>query len=143
MQPGHEPIDHTADVGFRAWGRTLEELFEQAALALLEVVCDRSTVEPRCERAIEANADPGDREGLLVAWLEEINWQIQARGEVYAEAQVRRLDLEVGRIEGVVRGEPIDPQRHALETEVKGVTWHELAVREVPGGFEAQVILDV
>ncbi len=143
MEPGYAPIDHTADVGIVARGRTLAELFEQAALGLMDIVCDRRSVEPRHTRAIEASASPGDREALLVAWLDEINFHMQVEAEVYHDARVHALERETGRVRGIVRGESLDPQRHRLDTEVKGVTWHALEVREAQGGFTARVIFDV
>ena len=35
-----EPIEHTADLAFRAFGATLEELFENAAFGMFSIVCE-------------------------------------------------------------------------------------------------------
>ena len=38
---------------------------------------------------------------------------------------------------------PLDVQRCAYYREVKAVTYHELAIREIEGGFEAIYIVDI
>jgi SHS2 domain-containing protein len=40
-------------------------------------------------------------------------------------------------------GEPINPAKHALGADVKGVTLHRLQVVPTPAGWEATVVLDV
>jgi len=40
-------------------------------------------------------------------------------------------------------GEPLDPARHEVRTEVKAVTYHALAVARRDGGWAGRVILDL
>jgi SHS2 domain-containing protein len=151
MRARFEAIEHTADVGVNVWGRDLSALFEQAARGMCAAVCDLATVEARCVRRIEASAEPGDTEALLVAWLDEVNFLLQTRHEVYGDARVLEVDEATGRVVGEVSGEPIDQVRHCIRTEIKGVTWHGLAIERVPedggdggrAGLRAQVIFDV
>src|SRR5215472_11127611 len=70
MQVPFEVLEHPADIGFRAWGRTREELFENAALALFSVMWKLEAVPEKESRAVEATG--GDFEALLYAWLAEL-----------------------------------------------------------------------
>ena len=49
----------------------------------------------------------------------------------------------VARLEADLRGEHIQPGRHALASEVKAATAHGLKVTHTPDGWEATVTLDV
>ncbi|MRG76419.1 MAG: archease, partial [ANME-2 cluster archaeon] len=42
--PGYEYLPHPADVRFKAYGTTLEEVFEQAAHAMFHVIIDTAAL---------------------------------------------------------------------------------------------------
>src|SRR5260370_21192608 len=67
VQTRFEIVEHPADIGFRAWGRTREELFENAALALFSLGCELAAVEEKETRTIQVTG--ADLETLLYAWL--------------------------------------------------------------------------
>jgi SHS2 domain-containing protein len=134
-----EPIDHTADVGYRLYAPTLAELFAIAGRALFDAITDLDSIQPQFERKIKVEA--GDIEALLVAWLAELNFHCITDFELYGEFDIEAISPNL--VSAIVRGEKIDPERHIIQTEIKAVTYHELFVREVEGGWEAQVIFDV
>jgi len=136
---GHETFEHTADVGVRVWGRTLEELFEQAAAGLIETMIDPSSVRERDRVSVSAEG-PGS-EDLLVAWLEEVLFAFEGRGFAPAAARVERM-VE-GRLEGTLSGEAFDRRRHRVRSEVKAVTYHDLVIKGTPQGLEVRIIFDV
>jgi SHS2 domain-containing protein len=70
MSEPFEILDHTADTGFRAWGATVAELFENSARAMLAISADLAAVEARSEKSIEVEGE--NYESLLVNWLNEI-----------------------------------------------------------------------
>ncbi len=67
---GFEPVEHTADVGLRVWGRTLEELFAQAGMGMASLLVDPETVRAVERRHVALTTN--DLEEALVAWLQEI-----------------------------------------------------------------------
>lgn len=133
------PLDHTADVGYRLFAPNLAELFAIAGRALFDAITELGSIQLRHERNIAVTA--GDVEALFVAWLAELNYYCITAFELYAEFNVEAISPTV--VRATVRGEKIDPTRHVIHTEIKAVTYHELFVRQIENGWEAQVIFDV
>jgi SHS2 domain-containing protein len=137
--PWLREIEHTADLGFEVDAPALPLLFERAGTALVGLMLDPTTVRPV---AREPLAVPGAAlDELLHDWLHAILVRVQSDG--FAVAAVEVAYVGAGGVRGTLVGEPLDPARHVVHGEVKGVTWHQLAVREGPGGWTARVILDV
>ena len=136
---GYAIFDVTADKGIRAWGPNLAEAFRQAALGLWSLMMDPATVRPR--REVSLTAEAGDREALLVAWLNELLYLYEAHGFVAADCAVR-VDTEYA-LSAVVRGEDANPDRHVPIGHVKAATYHLLRVAPGTRGWEVQAVVDV
>jgi SHS2 domain-containing protein len=132
-------IEHTADLGFEVEAPTLPLLFERAGLALLGCMIDLTGVETRERVALAVEAE--SLEELLHDWLQALLVRFQAGGFVAAELSVDEIGARTLRASAA--GEHVDRARHRFCTEVKGVTYHQLAVRATPAGWWARVILDV
>ncbi len=138
-----EWVEHPSDVGFRAYGRDLAEAFENAALALFEVMVDTRKVEPRDEVAIELNAE--DEKALLYDWLERFLYLHDARGLVMSKFKVEEIKRSNGSFELRARawGERFDPKRHDARTEVKAVTYHMMEIKRGRGRCSVQAVVDI
>jgi len=132
-------IAHTADVGFEVEAPTLAGCFERAALGLACTIADADGIAARLRRVVAVRA--GDRVALLHDFLHTLLLLVQVDGFLPAGAEVTAIDE--GSLRAVVAGEPLDPSRHHLHGEVKGVTWHGLSVERRGGAWHARVILDV
>jgi SHS2 domain-containing protein len=147
---GFELLEHTADVGIRARGATLEEAFEQATLGLAEVLgalMPGRSGGPGEAVAVEVSApDPG---GLLVDWLNEVLWLREVRQAWLAGVQVDRAGdgAAAGSVTFSSEGPASeDGSRDPAPdgTFVKAVTYHRLRVEPDPaGGWLIEVYLDV
>jgi SHS2 domain-containing protein len=155
---GFELLEHTADVGIRARGATLEEAFEQATLGLAEVLGALRAGDPGGGPpgesggpgeavAVEVSApDPG---GLLVDWLNEVLWLREVRQAWLAGVQVDRAGdgAAAGSVTFSSEGPASeDGSRDPAPdgTFVKAVTYHRLRVEPDPaGGWLIEVYLDV
>ncbi len=137
-----EYLDHTADLGLRATGSTLDEAFSEAARGLFALMLDLRAVQPREEYAVHLEA-PSDSD-LLVEWLSDLLAQKELTGLVFSEFDVR-IDRNGGgpHLDGVASGERLDPERHRPKIEVKGISYLGLDVRRTDGGWAAQCVLDV
>jgi len=141
-----ETFEHTADVGLSAWGDDLGELLAALAEGLIDVVCDRSAVRGRQTRPLTVEAQ--DREALAVDFLSQVLYAFDADGFLTHRARVVAVAGgaagEPARISAELSGEPYDPGRHEIRTEVKAVTYHQLRIApDEAGRWVGRVILDL
>jgi SHS2 domain-containing protein len=132
-----EILEHTADVGVRAVGNSLEECFRQATLGLLEI---SAAYRPGSgeKRVIAVKAD--DLDALLVDWLEEVLHLQDSADAVVTDVTVNEVgtDEAVGSVSIAPRGNEV------LEgTAVKAITYHQLSVARTEEGWAATVFLDI
>lgn len=131
-----EEIEHTADVGIRAYGATLDELFANAAEGMFSLVADLDLVKQVGE--IEVRLEAEDLPTLLLRWLSELLYIHDTQHLLFAS-----FDLQVTgtSLRGRARGEAIDKTRHELKLVLKAVTRHRLTVDPEKG--VAEVIFDI
>lgn len=137
-------LDHMADVYVEVYGDTLEELFENAATAMFEVMTDTSRVSHRVVRSV--STEGFDLESLLYRWLEE--WLIIRDSEnmLFSKFKVYKLTKiseDQFIIEGQGWGEKFNPSIHEVRTEVKAVTYHMMEVKQEEGKWIARFLLDI
>ncbi len=132
-------LEHTADVGFEAFGATRQEAFQNAARALFHLIVDLESVMPREETSLSAEGTGA--EDLLVNWLSELLYRHDAEGWLFSGFDVRLTGQR--RLAAVARGEKFDPARHQAKMMVKAITYHQLSLRPAAGGWRAQVYVDI
>jgi SHS2 domain-containing protein len=136
---GFRSISHTADVGFRLWGPTLADIFQQGALALTGLMTDRRRL--RARRTLEVVVEGLDQEMLLVEWLNHLLYLYDT--ESFLPRRIEVLEITPTRLRARLHGEPLDPQRHILKTGVKAATYHQLTLTPPPPRWQARVIVDL
>lgn len=125
-------------MGIRGIGSTLEEAFENAAIALTAVICGPDSVRP--DQSIPVHCE-GEGDMLFVEWIEAIIYEMATRRMLFS-----RFDLAIhdGALDATLHGEAIDIDRHQPAVEVKGATLTALLVeRGADGAWQAQCIVDV
>ena len=135
-------LEHTADVMFEAFGKDLNEIFENAALATFETQVDLKKVKNKVKKKIKLkNEDEGD---LLFDFLEELIYLKDAKYLVFNKFRVRIKKVKNKfELEAVVEGEKIDPEKHELKVDVKAITLHMFYLNKVKNGWKCRVILDI
>ncbi|MDA2934566.1 archease [Acidobacteria bacterium AH-259-D05] len=133
----------TADIAFKAWGKTLEEMFIAAAEATMNVMIESlESIEPLEERELDVENDALDM--LLFDFLQELIFYKDSERlllrvrEVGIEKESRRY-----RIKALACGEELDPARHEQRVDVKAVTLHQFQLEKTDRGWLATVILDI
>jgi len=139
---GYEILEHTADKGVRAWGRTLEEVFENAARGMYRLVIDPvgKTTDVSIPICVEA-LDPLDHSDLLAKWLRELIYLTDVQKVVFTDFTVHRV-TETG-VEGEARGIVVEDNSMLDGAPVKAVTYHRLRMEQTPQGWEAEFYVDV
>lgn len=135
----YELIDHTADVGVKAYGKTLSEAFENAAKGMFDIITDSSEIENIGQYDIELEAP--DLEQLLVDWLSELLFLNSAKNIVFGFFKVE-LDDKKNKLSAKVFGEKFDISKHKAGAEIKAVTYHMLVVKKKKP-FHVQVLFDI
>ena len=131
-----EELDHTADVGIRAYGASLEELFANAAAGMFSLITDLERVRPKGE--VEVRVKGGDLGELIVNWLQELLFLHETQRLLLCEFAVTLDGLSLS---ARARGEKIDKRHHELKLAVKAVTYHNLKIDPAKG--VAEVIFDI
>lgn len=138
-EPLFREIEHTADLGIEVEADTPQELFRRTGLALFALMVSLEHVETREERAQVVQADGWEE--LLHDWLSSLLRQFLQDGFIAASITIDEIDAT--RVHARLAGEKLDYNRHAFETEIKAVTYHQLAVQQQDGRWRARVIFDV
>jgi protein archease len=137
--PRFRILEHTADVGFEAFGSTLPEVFENAARALADLIAEPASIKPSEKVRIEVQG--ADRPDLLVNWLSEILYQHDADRWLFRDFEVESLGDHS--VSGIAWGEKFDQARHQASLMVKAITYHQLSLQQTADGWRAQVYVDI
>lgn len=129
------------DAVIEAYGSTMEESFEFAALGLCNTMVDLGTVVPKLRLNISASGH--DAVSLLFDWLDKVMLLLVAEGIVMSEFKVEITRNDSYSLEGVARGEKLDLDRHHYKVEIKAVTYHEMEVKEDKSGVTVRFLLDL
>ncbi|HEY0196117.1 MAG TPA: archease [Methanobacterium sp.] len=139
-QKKFEFFDVTADVGILAYGKTIEESFENAALALFEVMTDTSSINPSTTKYIKVESE--DLSALLYDWLSELIFLHDSENLIFSRFEIHIAPGKDNYIlNGTVKGEAFNRDKHESREDVKAVTYHLMDIKE-ENGFTLQFILD-
>lgn len=136
-----EFFDVTADAGFWAYGSTLEESYENAGLAMFEIMTDTTQVSPVVKKEFTIKSE--DRVSLLYDWLEELLFLHDVEFILFSKFKVNITPLEEGyKLKAEVWGDEINREIHEQRDEVKAVTFHLMEVNK-ENRYSVRVILDL
>jgi SHS2 domain-containing protein len=137
-----EWVEHPSDIGFRAYGRDLNEAFENAALALFEIMVDTEKVEPREEVRVRLDAE--DEGALLYDWLDRLVYLHDSENMVMSKFKVNISRTESGlKLDARAWGERFDPKKHSERTAVKAMTYHMMEIEQGAGECSVQAVVDI
>ena len=140
----YEYLEHTADLFFRAFGKTLGECFGNAAKAMFSAMIERASVKPAVKKTIRLESS--DLLLLMHDWLSESLFLFETKGLVFRDFDViiekkKRGALYV--LSAVLSGERFDRKKHVILTDVKAVTYHDLVVEKRNSQWIAEVLCDI
>lgn len=136
----YEFLEHTADLKFRAFGKTLNEAFGNVVLAFAEIIGKGSKIKERSKRNVEVFGS--DRENLLYTFLDELIYLLDAEGFVASSGK-----LEIGKddekfvLKGVLLGD--EASKYKNLDHIKAATYSEMKVGKSGGKWMIQAVVDV
>ncbi len=132
----------TADFAIEATGKTTEEAFEQAALAMFEIQTNTKKVRTENKKEVEIKSE--DKKSLLFDWLSKLLYLRDIEKMFFSKFEVKIKQADKGfELNASVYGERIDVGEHELRTEVKGVSYTQMEINEKPDKCQIRVIFDV
>ena len=133
-----EYFDVTADIGFRSYGKNLNEAFENAGLAIFNIISDTEDINPTDEISFEITSE--DEVSLLYDYLEELLFYHEVEFMLFSEFHVE-IDENL-HLKAIIKGEPINWDKHERKTEIKAITFHKMHVKKTDF-VELQAIVDL
>jgi len=135
MAGGFREVEHTADRAVQVWADSLAGLFEQAAMAMFVLmVGDLPSGAGVCRHTV--TLEMSDLETTLVAWLNELLFWRESRGEIYWQFGVM---FEGAWLRGWFAGAPGEPRLGII----KAATFHGLKiVMDAAGVWRADIVFD-
>ena len=138
MQKDFQIIEHTADVGIKAFGSTLSEAFANTARGMFSLITDLDSIGEILHRDIRVKAS--SRELLLVEWLNELIYLFDVENVLFHRFEFVSL-TETG-LKARCYGEKVNRDRHELKTGIKSATYHMLEIKQNTG-YTVQVLFDI
>ena len=134
----YEYFEATADIGLKAYGKDLNEAFENAGLAIFNIISDTSGIDALKEIEFEVTSE--DEVSLLYDYLEELLFYHEVEFMLFSEFHVE-IDENL-HLKAKIIGEEIDWDKHERKTEIKAITFHKMDVKRT-SHVELQAIVDL
>lgn len=127
----------TADMAFSAYGKTLNELFSNAAKAIAGIMYD-GEVKPKIRRTVELR----EKEDivLLQKWLAELVYLHDSERLLFSKFNVR---TDGKKLSAAIYGEKYDKKKHKFIIDIKAVTYHKMKIEKTKSGYKCTVVIDV
>lgn len=135
---GHRQVAHAADHIIEAWGPDRVTCMTEALLGLVESfaeVADTATTQP-----LPLDAPPGGAEDALVSMLEDVIYTMDVFGLV--PVRFHLSETEDGGVAGDMEVVAAD-QVELVGPVPKAVSYHDLSVEPLAGGWRCHVLIDV
>ena len=132
-----ETLNHTADVGIIAYGKTSGELFKNAALGMFSLIIPLEKVNEKI--SISVSIDAHDTEELLITFLNELLYYYSTKKVLFKRFDV--LKISETHLDANISGEQL--AGHEILHDIKAATYHNLKIEKTKNGFQTKIIFDV
>ena len=159
----YEPLDISGDVGLKAYGGAIDEVFINAAVGMYSLITNINLIEEK--KSIDISVERSSIEDLFVSWLNELIFHFDTYGFIGKKIVItettpsltlpsgkRGLDkretnqpasMQVCTLKATISGEDFDVERHERKLLIKAATYHKLRIEKINDIYEAEVIFDI
>ncbi|PIV40953.1 MAG: protein archease, partial [Nitrospirae bacterium CG02_land_8_20_14_3_00_44_33] len=135
--------DISGDVGIRAFGKSIEDVFKNSALGMYSLITDLEGV--KAEKDISISVESNSLEGLLVSLLNELIFQFDAYNFIGKRIDIQSLtpNPQSPSLKAIISGEEFDTERHERKLLIKAATYHRLKIEKAGDVWQADIIFDI
>lgn len=127
-------LDHPADLKIKVWGNNLKDFFQNILTAIFSIT-NPETTDKKIKTKIEIKAN--DLENLVFNFLTELIYQMDINDTIFSEINFSKINER--EIISEIKGKKIKK----LDTEIKGITWHDFSVKKEKDGYTAILLFDI
>ena len=131
-------LEHTADAKFQAFGRDIDEVFANSALAMFNIL--GKTTKVKTEKTHKIKLKARNYERLLFDFLEELVFLLDTENFFLREIKKIKISKDFV-LEAVVVGD--NTKNYDLKSEIKAVTYSDMKIEKTKKGYEATVVVDI
>jgi len=132
-------LKHTADIKFQAFGSSLEQAFENSALAMVNsMYSGKVRILAKIKKTIKVKGK--NLESLLYNFLEEILFLLDSESFFVSKLNVK-INKTHTELTAEVYGD--DAKNYSIGLDVKAVTYNEMFVKKIKNKWVCQVVVDV
>jgi SHS2 domain-containing protein len=131
-------LEHTADIKFQAFGKNIEEVFKNSALAMFNSMFEGKV---KKNKSFKINVKGKDFENLLYNFLEELLFLFDSENFFFANVQNIKIDKKNFKLTAEIFGD--GAENYEIHLDVKAITYNEMFIKKEKDNWIAQVVLDV
>ena len=151
MSKKYEPLDISGDVGLKAYGGAIDEVFINAAVGMYSLITNINLIEEK--KSIDISVENYSIENLFISWLNELIFHFDTYGFIGRRIEIESSELGVQSLEkhstltykllAKIYGEDFDSTKHESKLLIKAATYHKLRIEKINDIYEAEVIFDI
>ncbi|MEK6847100.1 MAG: archease [Nanoarchaeota archaeon] len=133
----YELLEHTSELKLKIYGKRLEEIFENCALAFSDIISRGKKVKKNKIKEIEISGK--DFESLMYNFIEELIYLLDAENLIVSSAKVK---VDKNKLNADIYCDSADNYKNL--DYIKSATYAEMYIRQKKDKtWEAQVVVDV
>ncbi|MBS3143839.1 archease [Candidatus Woesearchaeota archaeon] len=132
----YEYLEHTADIKFQAFGKTMKEAFSNSAYAMMNVIFEEK-VREKIIKKIKINGI--DEKSLLYNFLEEILFLLNT--EFFLLSRIKKIEIKSKELTAELTGD--NSKEYKLGLDIKAVTYNDMFIKKEKDKFTIQVVIDI
>ena len=133
-----EYFDVTADIGVKVWGNSINELFENAAIAVTSLMIDPASLKRNITKEIFVEGN--DIPSLLINWITELLIIRDSEAILFSSFKVN-VSSDGRTLTAKILGDHIIGS--TIEMDIKAITYSLFELEELDNSFHVQFVLDI
>ncbi len=134
-----EFVEHTADVKFKAYGRSLDEVFENSVFAFSKITAGKKKIKRAKKKNLKIKGKGA--ENLIYNLINELVYLLDAENFIASDARIKVSD-DLKQLEAEIYGDSSEKYRGLFH--IKSATYHDIFLKRNKNNlWEAQVVVDV